>query len=174
MRKFAGLLIILMLITMVGGCSSPSEKVAEELTEKALEEQMGEDAKVEIDGENISIETEDGTELSISTNNDLEIPEGYPEDIIPFYEPQAVYFTFKNGEEWSIGYTSKKDLDDVVNYYEDYLSKYNGLSNLGADDQQMFSFNDNGCYGTVAIMENVFEETEVEGKTNISIIVGKP
>ncbi|NLP43927.1 MAG: hypothetical protein GX351_04820 [Peptococcaceae bacterium] len=64
-KAFTLCLILLCLFTLVG-CKSPSEMAAEKITEKVLEDMTG--GKVNVDGEKITIETEDGSELSLGGN----------------------------------------------------------------------------------------------------------
>ncbi|NLL53267.1 MAG: hypothetical protein GX207_11860 [Peptococcaceae bacterium] len=66
MKKAFILCLILVLILIPAGCKSPSEMAAEKLTEKVLEDITG--GKVNVDGEKVTIETEDGSELSLGGN----------------------------------------------------------------------------------------------------------
>ena len=71
MKKAFILCLILVLILIPAGCKSPSEMAAEKLTEKVLEDITG--GKVNVDGEKVTIETEDGSELSLGGNECLRI-----------------------------------------------------------------------------------------------------
>ncbi len=66
MKKFLALFLTFTLAFSLVGCKSPSEMAGEKMAEKILESAMG--AKVDIDGEKVTFETEDGVELAFGGN----------------------------------------------------------------------------------------------------------
>ncbi|NLO97117.1 MAG: hypothetical protein GX091_03435 [Peptococcaceae bacterium] len=79
MKKALILCLVFIFIFTLTGCKSPSEKAAEKLTEKILEDMTG--GKVDVDGDKVTIETKDGSEISISGNE-------WPKDKLAKYIPK--------------------------------------------------------------------------------------
>jgi hypothetical protein len=88
MRRLTMLAPALAVVALVtAGCGGgASEQSAESSIEKQIEEETGGDADVDIDGDEVTIETSDGT-LEAGTGN---LPEGFPEDKIPLVEGEVL------------------------------------------------------------------------------------
>lgn len=72
------------------------EEAAERAAEKAAEDSSGGDVDVEIDGDEVEIETDEGT---MSVGQDL--PEGFPEEI-PLVEGEIVSGASVEGKGWTV------------------------------------------------------------------------
>lgn len=124
LRKSTVLLLILLLILpLFSGCSfkkSLEDKVAEKITEGILEKVTGDEADIELDGDNITIKGDDGSELTLGSE---EWPKGKAIDLIP---------EFKNG---TISSTMNSDTACVINLkdveQEDFESYMEEVKSLG-------------------------------------------
>lgn len=110
--KIAGLLLLLVLITT--GCG---QSVAEKMMEKNLENAMGGDAEVDMDGDNIKIETEEGVSLEVGEG--VSLPADFPEDI--FVVEGEIVSVMKNvmGAGISVSVLSDKTMTEVKTMYEE-------------------------------------------------------
>lgn len=113
MKKYIGLSLILLVVLVISGCGS--KYVAEKAVENQLENAFGDNLNVDVDGDYVTIEGEDG--LSIQTGEDVKLPEDFPKDV---YVPEGnIMSVMKNimGEGYSITLQTDEDMEVI---YEDY------------------------------------------------------
>jgi hypothetical protein len=113
--KYVGMLLVFLGVTTVFE-SCTCERTAEKTSEKMIEKSMGGDAKVDMDDEKVTIETEEGTFTADASANSWpkEVPGDVPE--------------FKDGKIISVSTQEVNDTKNWVVIYEDVpqnaLSKY--------------------------------------------------
>lgn len=82
-RRTAGAVVLVAAAGLIGGCGGDSageqagDKVGEELAEQAIEDSGGQDVDVDIDGDEVTIEGEDGT-VKVGTGD---VPDGFPGEL---------------------------------------------------------------------------------------------
>ncbi len=112
-KKTAILALILLSVCFLPGCKSPSEVAAEKAGEKIIENATGN--KIDIDGDKMTIEGEDGTQITMGDNK-------WPTDKlakeIPQMEKGTVYYVANTDDFWTIMLNEVKESD-----FEDYLAK---------------------------------------------------
>lgn len=69
MRKIISVLLILMMIVLMSGCNI-KEKISESISEKLIEEAAGDGTDVDINGEDVTVSTDEG-EFSIDDENGM-------------------------------------------------------------------------------------------------------
>jgi len=117
-RVLVGVLAILLVLGL-SGCESISEKIGEEVGEEIAGGIVG--ADVEVDGEDVTIETEDG-DVNISGDTG-EIPADFPEDM-PIYDDSEVdSATSVTSGGTTTYYVNLTMNDDVKTVYEWYKSE---------------------------------------------------
>jgi len=116
MKRAWILVLAIVLVLGVAGCKSAEEKTAEELTERLLSDK---DVDVDIDGDEVTIETEDG-DISIESDEG-KLPDGFPRDF-PVYDDLKIGSTSRMGNEETVSYyveaESRDDFDEVYEWYK--------------------------------------------------------
>ncbi len=123
-KKLLPLVIFLILIMMVSGCSS----------EKKIEAGDAE-ITVKSDDETIEITSDDeSVKAEINLEGGTELPEGYPEDVFPIYPDSVVIMsqTMKddNFSNYSVSIKQKDEIDKVYAYYKDIIQKGENLMDM--------------------------------------------
>lgn len=123
LRKSTILFLILFLIfPLFSGCGfkkSVEDKVAEEITEGILEKVTGDEADIELDGDDITIKGEDGSELTIGSK---EWPKGKAIDLIPEFKHGTISSTMNSDTACVI---SLEDVDQKD--YDSYIEEVKSL-----------------------------------------------
>ena len=73
----AALCVVLPTVLALSGCSKSSDELA---AEAAIRAATGHDVKVDRDGEQVTVRTDEG-EMRIAGGDDLALPDGFPDDI---------------------------------------------------------------------------------------------
>ena len=101
--------------------SCGSENAVEDAMEQQIEEETGGDANVDIDGDAVRIETDDGTFETGSAS----LPENWPEDVSVYPEGKVTYSAVMNPSTGDSGMafviTTNDSVEDVTDYYKDQL-----------------------------------------------------
>ncbi len=113
MKKILILVLAMILAYMLTGCKSPSKIAAEKAGEKVLEKAAG--VKVDIDGEKMTVEGEDGTQMTMGGN---EWPEDQMAKEIPKMGSGTVSYVLNSAEFCTIIINEVKEKD-----FEKYLTE---------------------------------------------------
>lgn len=83
-------------------------------------------------------------------------PESYPEDIIPVYDIAytEVKMAMEQGDESMIGFMTEDKLDDVVEFYTEYLKDASDFTTVEMQGTVMLSATVDGLMITVMLTEN--------------------
>lgn len=106
------------------GCSA--DEAAEQAAESAIEDaasDQGEDVEVDVerDGEEVTIETDEGT-IKVGTD---ELPDGYPADEVPVVDGEIVT-SGAIGDAFAVVVKSDASIEDAVKLMEDAGMKTSG------------------------------------------------
>ena len=111
--KMVVLTLILMMIISMSACAKKAgEKIAESIMENAIEAE-GMDADVDVDGDEVTIQTEDG---EITINQDDKWPDNAP-DNVPEFKKGSLVTTMNMGGQVTLVY----DVDDE-SVVQDYVA----------------------------------------------------
>ncbi len=116
-KKLLLLVLFLILVLIASGCSSEKKIEAgdAEITVKA------DDETVEITSDDESMKAE------INLEEGTELPEGYPEDVVPIYPGSIVVMsqTMNNDDisSYSVSIKQKDEIEKVYAYYKDIIQK---------------------------------------------------
>lgn len=161
MRYF--ILIVSVTALLLPGCS---KKVEEKVIEKALEQQTGGQADVDLTDGQVNIKTKDGT-ASLTSGKNAKIPDDFPSDIY-LYKGAGVKMAVQVPQGHSVVLTSKDAIQKVVDTYKKEM-KANGWEQKAAMDmgaQTMLSF-------TKKERSAVFMCATENNETVINITAGK-
>ena len=113
MRVF--LFCLLGLVLLVGACGESTKEAA---MEKKIEEATGSDADVDIskDGMKVKGKTDEG-EFALTSGEDTEIPEDYPDDVF-IYTPSKTVMAMSVPGGHSVSLMTKDDMTKVVDAYK--------------------------------------------------------
>lgn len=159
-KVFVIMLALLLTITMVG-CKSPTEVASEKIAEKVIEGAGG--GKVDIDGEKVTIKTEDGSEVLFGGNE-------WPSDKLGKAIPKLT--------EGEVTYVANSDdmcmiiIEGVkVTEYEDYVqeAKASGYT----QGEVNFSDNSTKTYMATNADEITLQITYLSESEEVSITAGK-
>jgi hypothetical protein len=123
MKKFATVLITVLSTVFLGGCFL-TDKIAEEVTEKAIENETGSDVELDTEDGGVSVETDEG-EMNIGSK--ANIPDNFPSDIplIDYSEilNSAVYTDDEDGTTtYQVMITSEENFEDTLEFYDDGMT----------------------------------------------------
>jgi hypothetical protein len=134
MKKFLFFTMILVASIILSACKSPaqtiSEKASEKIAEKAIEKSSGGKADVDINKNNVSVNTEEG---SMQAGENVKLPEDFPKDVFVFEGKinTAIKSNDKNG--YTISIESDKPIGEIKTAYEEKL-KADGWKITGTMD----------------------------------------
>ncbi len=160
MKKVVSIILITLLITsFVTGCGN--------------DEKEEENGKVDIEASSDEITMKDGDNESVvatNLNKSVDLPEGYPEDIVPIYEDSFILAASKNSDEsyMVVGLTNDGS-DKVAEFYDDILKDAEVIMNYS----DVEGYNNMGEYKgyTYTILANDENDGELDYKTTINIIL---
>lgn len=107
--------LLLGIIFVLSGCK---KSVEEELAEKSMENALGAGANVEIDDENVTVETDLGV---MHTGDDLGVPADWPEDVY-VTDGKIIASSNMNGSH-NLTIESEKTVSEVKEEYEEKLAE---------------------------------------------------
>lgn len=159
------LMTILLAFTVTFACRNASEKRAERIAEKIMEKASGEEVDVDIDSENFTIKTEDGT--LTSNVNDKKWPSEIPAEVPEFgfgSVEQVIFHDMDDGKMWTM--MVEKVPANVLTNYQQELQKNGFTCDLVSpnNEEGMLSA-DNGDIN-VAVMAG-------EGSASVSVHIQK-
>ncbi len=107
-RRAAAALVLVPALALTGACGGGDEEAAERIAENALEDANGGDADVDIDGDEVTIETDEGT---MSMGQDL--PSDFPSDVT-LLEGEILTAMSLTGTGWTVLMTIDGNPADVA------------------------------------------------------------
>lgn len=167
MKKAALILFVLVLIFSLSGCT------AKKLTEKVIEQSTDSDVDIDEDG-GVRITTEEG---EVGIGSKAEIPDNFPSDVpIVDYDEVLSSSSIKDEEDNTTSYavtlSSKKSVDETVNYYKDMMIQngWTSESEIQANGTTALSYSkgENTC--SVYVLQNT--ETDQVNATIAVIVQG--
>ena len=115
--------------------------------------------------------SEDGnTQFQVDLKDSVDLPEGYPDDIVPVYPKSKVYISEKQGEGFGIGLKSDDSVDDIYTFYQTNLKLDQILNQYSSDGTAAIMGMASGKSVMVNIMPNNFDG---EGKNLVTIAIGE-
>lgn len=173
MKKLvSGILLLVFLATLVGcgGISIPTEDGGKMNLSKdgfTIEGADGSSGKVTTDKEGgMVFESDDGSELKFGEN--LDLPDDYPEDILPLYKKDSILSTSSADGSFYVMFISKASIEDSIEYYKGLVEGLEGNTVTTSDTGAMIFANKDGR--ECAIMIN--EDNDDKSKANISLTIG--
>ncbi len=159
------LIIILLAFTVTFACRNTSEKRAEKIAEKIMEKASGEEVDVNIDNENFTIKTEDGTLTSNADDKKWpsEIPAEVPEFGFGSVE-QVIFHDMDDGKMWTM--MVEKVPGDVLTKYQKELKKNGFTCNLVSHNNEEGMLSAEKGDINVAVMA-------AEGSASVSVAIEK-
>lgn len=119
MKKIAYILIVVVLLSLFTGCGA-KQKMEENLAEKIIEKAVGSNADIDIDGEEVTIKTEEGDVTLGST----EWPDSELSSKIPEFKKGKIA-SVMNSEAYLLVIIEEVDASDFMNYYEEVKGEFN-------------------------------------------------
>lgn len=157
MKKTLTIMLSLFFVWSFSSCID-SEKAAEKLTEKIIENATGEEVDLEIneDGEasKMTIKGQDGEEITIS-NNEKEIPAEFPKDLfVPKGEIETSgAISGADGLMITLTMIAEGTFDEVKTKIKEELKSagWESTSDMGVDDSIMMNFGKDGSSATITV-----------------------
>jgi len=162
MKKVISIILLILLISiLVVGCGNDKEENIEANTELDVKTNSN-----EMTMKNSEMETVVTTDMKKS----VDLPEGYPENIIPIYDDLfLVAATKKSDGSFSVVGLTKDELKKVVEFYQDVFKdanvmtdNFDGSDYIGMGDLKDFTY-------TIIATEETSDESGY--KTSISIVL---
>ena len=149
----------------VSGCFNLGQKVAEKITEEAIEksiESEGGEAEVEIGEEGVSIKTDEGE----TTIGGADLSEGFPK-VVPVHPGMQIISSAKSTEDGKEFFVVSGIIGDsgkeIFDWYKSQLSNWDTEeSEVTSGDESMYSiYASNDAYDVSVIIMDVESEDEV-------------
>ncbi len=169
-KDFSLLVLILMLsaVLFLSACSGNSDEAAQS-TDDEKTEINAEDATIKSDGNKVEYESNDGkTSFEVGMEGSVDLPEGYPSDIIPIYPNGRVMLAGKEGEGYAVAIVTDDSISDVIKYYKENTS-LDEVAEQQTEDMAMIMGTADGMNVTVMVTANNLYDG---GKNLISIGMG--
>ncbi len=131
MKKYFLMSILLMFIVFTSGCGS---KIVEKNLEKDLEKQLN--AKVDLSGDNISIQTEAG---SLQAGDKTTLPEDFPEDVYIIEGDLLSAYKDNNMNSFVINIKTSKNINEIKQIYKEKLAENNWQTLLDFSQENSLS-----------------------------------
>ncbi len=160
MRKFVMIILVFSLILV--GCSGGVEPDKEEVEVKVDVKSGGDEIKVESDEVEVTVTTD--------MNKSVDLPEGYPEDLLPLYDNLFVSAAVKyeDGSYMVVGMSNDK-MEDVVEFYEDVVKDGTVMMRNIVEDNYTNMGEIDGVTYTVMIAP--LEDENLEYETIVNLVV---
>ncbi len=117
MKKISYILIIIVLLSLFTGCGA-KQKMEEKIAEKVIEQAVG-NADIDIDGDEVTIKTEEGDVTFGST----EWPDSLLSNKIPEFKKGKIS-SVMNSEAYLMIIIEDVEQNDFIDYYEDINVKF--------------------------------------------------
>lgn len=111
--------LLVVVVVFLGGCT---KKMAEKTAEKAIEKNIGSQANMDLNDEQVTIKTEQGT---YQGGENLSLPSNFPDDLYVIDGKIIAAMTITENEGYSVSVLTNKSVAEVKADYEDKL-KDNG------------------------------------------------
>jgi len=132
--KFLSLLLILPIFALVlGGCGkSVSQTLGEKAAEKMIENQLGGNADIDVDGGNVKINTK---ESNMEAGDNVKLPADFPSDVYVIDGKIVAAMSNQVNKSFTISIEINKSLDEAFAIYQDEFKKQDwkitGTMNFG-------------------------------------------
>jgi len=165
--KFYLLLPVLAIavLALVGCGKSVSRKAGEKAAEKIIEAQSGGKANVDINGQNVKVETEQG---KIEAGENVKLPSDFPSDVYVIDGTIKIAISGQADEGQTVSIETDKKIEEVLSIYKEKL-KSDGWNITGTMN-----------FGEVATVIAEKDDRSVsvstgasDGKTTVNIVVAK-
>lgn len=118
-KKISIISLALFLPFLLAACQSPaqkvSEKASEKIAEKALENATGGNADVDINGENVTVNTKEG---NVQVGEQVSLPADFPNDVYVFEGIIKAVATNNDPKGYTVSVETDKAIADVKAAYE--------------------------------------------------------
>lgn len=118
MKKISYILIIIVLLSLFTGCGA-KQKMEEKIAEKVIEQAVG-NADIDIDGDEVTIKTEEGDVTFGST----EWPDSQLSNKIPEFKKGKIV-SVMNSEAYLMVIIEDVEAKDFMDYYEEVKGEFN-------------------------------------------------
>lgn len=177
MKKIIILAIVCIIVFSFIGCNKKAKIETEDGTVEIdknnvkVKTKDGE-ANLEVDDNSVNIKSEDGdANLSISEEG-VDLPEGYPKDVIPIIDGAKVISAMDtsndNKKMYIIAMGSNKEKKEVYDYYLNIIKDAENLTKIDAGGGYMRT----GKLGNYAVTIGI-NESDDDYKSTVSISVGE-
>jgi len=121
--------------------------------------------------EGMTVDDEDGNSVFETSGDGVDLPDGFPEDLIPIIGENKIIATSKQeldaGNEYWATVITKKELKDVVGFYKNVLKEAEDSSAMESSDISILA----GTKEGVQISVTITTGGEDEYKTSVNIYI---
>jgi copper chaperone CopZ len=160
-RRAPVLAAMLTVPLLLAGCSNAADKAAEKTVEKQLEAAGG-DASVDINGDEIKVETSDGT-VEAGTGK---LPSGFPEADVPLVDGEVIV-----GVSTGDGFSVSVKYDGSV--ADGFAAASKALTGAGLAQEEGMPIGDNSGAFTGNGYSVLLTAADMGGQTAVNYIVAK-
>lgn len=161
-NKFLILSIILVAIGFLfSGCT---KKVAEKTTEKIIEKNVGSEANVDLNNDQLTIETEQGV---YQAGEQVSLPYGFPDDVYVIDGNIVAAMAMTEEQGYSVSVVTNKSVSEVKSEYEEKLKAADWNINLRMDYGESATLSATKANRTVSV-----SATASSDGTTVTIVTG--
>lgn len=161
-NKFLILSIILVAIGFLfSGCT---KKVAEKTTEKIIEKNVGSEANVDLNNDQLTIENEQGV---YQVGEKVSLPDGFPDDVYVIDGNIVAAMAMTEDQGYSVSVVTNKSVSEVKSEYEEKLKSADWNINLRMDYGESATLSATKANRTVSV-----SATASNDGTTVTIVTG--
>jgi len=168
MKKLSILLVFLMIVTLVVGCSIKTSDGKVKLTDKGVQFEDSKGNKSSVNSKNGNIEF-NGTNGNVSAGQNVALPEGYPKELVPLdKEDNITYSAHTNANDFVVMYSTKESKESVKKFYDKVLEKAENKSNMDLGTSYMLAGTLDKYQVSLSIISNSSDTNEINVMITLS------
>lgn len=172
MKKIGIILAFLLILSLTAGCGGSSKAI------KTV------DGNVTVNGDKIEVKDDKGNQSTVSLTDgktvvessdgkasigeNVELPKGYPKDLVPLYELETVTVVFEDNEGgYTVSYNSKASLSAVIDFYKKVIADFEDKQSTVMGEGAYFV----GTKGGKAVQVTITQCPEDSKKSTIMVFI---
>ncbi len=163
MKKLLTIWLVLIMIFSITACGKTIKTEDGEISmEDGKVEIQTDDGSTTIEDGKLTIENEDGSSVFEASETGVDLPDGFPEDLVPIIKDSIVLMASAasavDDKEFWITVATKTEVADTVDFYKEVMKDAEAKSVMSIEGMDMISGSKEGVYITISIMPSEEED----------------
>ena len=163
MKKLPVILLIFIMVFSISACGKTIKTEDGKISmEDGKVEIQTEDGSTTIEEGKITFEDEDGSAVFEASEDGVDLPDGFPEDLVPIIKNSIVLMASAESavddKEFYLTVATKTEVTDTVDFYEEVMKNAEAKSTMSVEGMDMISGSKEGVYITINIIPSEEED----------------